>query len=104
ATKGIDAVYIGPADLALSLGLPPSLESDSQDHADAIRTIRTACRSANIGAGIQCSDGDVAFQRIEEGFTMVTVAKDSSLVMAAARKELRTAKNMDPATYVQQYA
>lgn len=103
-TDGIDAIYVGPADLALSLGLPPALESEDREHATAIERIRDQCQKAGIGAGIQCSNGTAALERVAAGFNMVTVAKDSSLVMAAARKELLGAKGMDSSSYSQHYA
>jgi 4-hydroxy-2-oxoheptanedioate aldolase len=44
ATPGIDGIYIGPADLALSLGLPPSTSVTQDAHIEAVRRIREACR------------------------------------------------------------
>lgn len=92
ATPGVDAIYVGPADLALSLGLAPTLEPTDARHTDAITAIRDACGKAGIAAGIQCSDGAGARSQAEGGFQMVTIAKDSALLQAAVRRELATAQ------------
>jgi 4-hydroxy-2-oxoheptanedioate aldolase len=97
ATPGVDGVYIGPADLAVSMGLSPSFLVDSQDHADAIEHVRTVCRRAGIGAGIHTSGGEQAARRLDQGFDMVTVGTDAALLRAAAAAGLATARGEAPA-------
>lgn len=92
ATPGVDAIYVGPADLALSLGVPPKLEASDPDHVKAIEAIRLACRDAGIAPGIQCNDGDHARREIEAGFQMVTIGKDSGLLSAAVTQQVRSAQ------------
>jgi hypothetical protein len=41
ATPGVDGVLVGPADLAVSLGVPPTTELQPCEHADAMLTIST---------------------------------------------------------------
>ncbi len=83
ATPGLDGIYIGPSDLALSLGLPPSLEIKEGEHAEAVRRIREACHEHGIAAGIHCPSGEWASRHAEAGFDMVTVATDAPLLRAA---------------------
>jgi 4-hydroxy-2-oxoheptanedioate aldolase len=104
ATPGVDAIYVGPADLALSLGLEPKLEATEPRHAEAIAAIQKACTQSGIAAGIQCSDGAAARLQAQAGFQMVTVAKDSALLQAAVRRELRVARGGDAATGVGSYS
>ncbi len=92
ATPGVDGVYIGPADLAVSLGLAPSLEIQEGEHAEAIRRIREACREASIAAGIHSPDGEWARKHAADGFDMVTVATDAALLRNAAGREVATAR------------
>lgn len=103
ATPGLDAIYVGPADLGLSLGTKPTLEPTDPRHVAAIAQIRDACVKGGIAAGIQCSDGTSARRRIEEGFQMVTFAKDSALLQAAVRRELQIARGEDAAGGVGAY-
>lgn len=91
-TPGVDAIYVGPADLALSLGLQPKLEPTEPRHAEAIAAIQRACVDAGITAGIQCTDGASAQKQAEAGFRMLTFAKDSALLQAAVRRELQSAR------------
>src|SRR5215218_798708 len=42
-TPGLDGIYIGPSDLALSLGLTPTLDVKQSEHAEAVERIRDAC-------------------------------------------------------------
>jgi 4-hydroxy-2-oxoheptanedioate aldolase len=92
ATPGIDGIYIGPADLALSLGLPPSTRVTEAAHIKAVRRIREACKKHGITAGMHASSGRWAKQHAEAGFGMVTVASDASLLSDAARRETVAAR------------
>jgi 4-hydroxy-2-oxoheptanedioate aldolase len=92
ATPGLDGIYIGPSDLALSLGLRPSLEIQEGEHADAIQRIREACHEPGIAAGIHSPDGGWAKKHAGDGFDMVTVATDAALLRNAAGREVATAR------------
>lgn len=95
ATPGVDAVYVGPADLALSLGVTPTLDAQDSVHAQAIDEIRRACSAGGIAAGIQCSNGEHARRQIEAGFQMITIGKDSALLQAAIRREVEASQGVD---------
>lgn len=97
ATPGLDAIYVGPADLALALGLPPDLDKDEPEHVRAVRRIRDACRAHGVAPGIQCGSGEAAFRFLEDGFTFVTVTKDSALLTGGVARELAAAHGRGPA-------
>ena len=92
ATPGLDGIYIGPSDLALSLGLPPTLEVAEDEHAEAVRRISEACHERGIAAGIHCPSGEWARRHAEAGFDLVTVATDAPLLRGAALRELTVAR------------
>jgi 4-hydroxy-2-oxoheptanedioate aldolase len=92
ATPGLDGIYIGPSDLALSLGLPPTLDVREEEHAEAIERIREACHRNGIAAGIHSPDGQWARRHAEAGFEIVTVATDAALLRAATLRELDVAR------------
>jgi 4-hydroxy-2-oxoheptanedioate aldolase len=92
ATPGLDGIYIGPSDLALSLGLPPTLEIKEDEHVEAVRRIREACHEHGIAAGIHCPSGEWASRHAEAGFDLVTVATDAPLLREAARRQLTAAR------------
>jgi 4-hydroxy-2-oxoheptanedioate aldolase len=92
ATPGLDGIYIGPSDLALSLGLPPTLEVKEEKHVEAVRRIRESCHEHGIAAGIHSPSGEWAKQHAEAGFDLITVASDAPLLRRAALREMDKAR------------
>jgi 4-hydroxy-2-oxoheptanedioate aldolase len=92
ATPGLDGIYIGPADLAISLGLAPSAYATSSEHAAAVEHIRAACEAAGIASGMHCHSGAEAHARVAQGFQVITVATDSPLLRDSVARELATAR------------
>jgi 4-hydroxy-2-oxoheptanedioate aldolase len=90
-TEGVGAIYVGPSDLALALGLPPAYEHDEPAHQEAIERIREACDRHGIIAGIHCDGGAMAARRVEQGFRMVTVVNDLATLRAGVTAELAAA-------------
>jgi len=72
-TKGIDFVFIGTGDLAVSLGGFPNVGAR---HEEACQAVLAACRGANVPCGIFTMSAEAAAQRRAEGFAFVTVADD----------------------------
>jgi 4-hydroxy-2-oxoheptanedioate aldolase len=95
ATPGLDGIYIGPADLALGLGLPPNLDKTEPEHAAAVEAILASCKRHGIIPGIQCGSGRSANKYAKMGFKLVTFAKDSSLISAAMERELGQAQGIE---------
>lgn len=92
ATPGVDGIYIGPADLALSLGLPPTTKIVENAYVESVRKIRETYKKHGIVAGIHATSGEWARKHAEAGFDMVTVAADASLLEDAARREVAVAR------------
>ncbi len=79
AVPGIDAVYVGPADLSISLGLSPKNNDGEKLFDDALERIVECCNNAGIIAGIH-SAPDLVERRLEQGFSMVTATGDSNVL------------------------
>ena len=92
ATPGLDGIYIGPSDLALSLGLTPTLEIMEGEHAEAVERIREACHQNGIAAAIHSPSGEWARRHAQAGFDLITVASDAPLLRGAASREMSTAR------------
>jgi 4-hydroxy-2-oxoheptanedioate aldolase len=92
ATPGLDGIYIGPADLAVSLGFPPTTIVKEDKHVEAVRHIKEACQERGIAVGIHAASGEWAKKHVEAGFDMVTVATDAALLKNAAHWELAVAR------------
>lgn len=91
STPGLDGIYIGPADLALGLGLQPNLDKTEPEHVAAVEKILKACQKFGIVPGIQCGSGKSARKFAEKGFRFITFTKDSSLLPAAVEREIAVA-------------
>ena len=76
ATEGVDMVFIGSGDLALSLGAAP----DQPEYMAACTAIRRASEAAGVPCGIFTGSLEGARQRRVEGYRMVVVASDIGLV------------------------
>jgi 4-hydroxy-2-oxoheptanedioate aldolase len=87
ATPGISAVYVGPADLSFSLGLPPQNNDDRSEFTEALLRITSACRNAGVVPGIHAS-GALAERRLEQGFRMITVSADVLSMRRGMAEEL----------------
>ena len=87
AVDGVDGCWIGPADLAASMGVDPSTPEGSRAREGAILQVLEACRRTGKIPGIAAgSDGR---HWIELGFLFVTVASDAGYILSGAPETLR---------------
>jgi 4-hydroxy-2-oxoheptanedioate aldolase len=91
---GIDAVYVGPADLSLSLGCTPRLDQTDPPVVDAQRKIAAACRRHGVMAGLHTGAIAYAQKMIAEGYRFVTLASDSRFMAAKAGEEVAGLRKM----------
>jgi 4-hydroxy-2-oxoheptanedioate aldolase len=93
STPGVDAAYIGPADLAYALDVPHT-GGDNNDpkHVETVAQIAAACKKHGIAVGIHTSSLEYTKRFLNQGFQMVTLGGDSGFMARLARKELREAR------------
>jgi len=89
SVPGIDAIFVGPNDLAASMrskeGRPPSGEAT----AEAMRHILSTCRKHKVAAGLHCYSGEEARHRIEEGWQFVGIASELKMMLNGTALELQ---------------
>ncbi|MBU6334166.1 MAG: hypothetical protein KGS47_07145 [Chloroflexi bacterium] len=95
AVDGVTGCFIGPNDLALSLGLPPGAGGPGSAHEAAIQQVLHACRTTGRAAGKHCFTAAEVVQRIGEGFQFLALASDAALLSGAARAALATVRAGD---------
>lgn len=96
SVPGIDAVYVGPADLSVTLGLPPGNNDDRAEFTEALETIVKGCQNAGVVPGIHATAALVE-KRLEQGFRMITVTSDMLALRGALAADLATARGARPA-------
>ncbi|MCE7988649.1 MAG: hypothetical protein DYG89_46430 [Caldilinea sp. CFX5] len=84
AVPGVDALYFGPFDLCLSLGLNPFQQPHEEVEALYRRAIAISQRQT-IAIGMGVSTSAQLHQRRAEGYTMLGYGTDYHLLVAAAR-------------------
>lgn len=96
ATPGLDGVYVGPSDLRLAVGgRTPNDPAVDEAFDQAVATVARTANEAGIAAGIHTPSGDVAAQRLREGYTFATVASDLVHLEQAAAGHLAAARGDD---------
>lgn len=87
AVKGIDAFFVGPYDLSVSMGMPGQVAAAAVT--GAIARVLAAARSNDIAAGIFAASAEVARQYAAQGFSLIAMGTDGLLLGQAAAAELR---------------
>ena len=97
---GIDAIFIGPNDLAASMGLPLGLDNPHPDHVAAVATVLREGKQRGIPMGIHCGTPEAVVQRIEEGFLWIALSSDAGFLSSAAAGARRFIARHQPAASV----
>ena len=92
STPGLGGIYVGPSDLALSLGLPPRGDTDEPRHVAAVERILAACKRAKVPAGIHTGGLEWSRRRLAMGFDFVTLGSDIGFMMQAVTADLAAAR------------
>jgi 4-hydroxy-2-oxoheptanedioate aldolase len=95
SVPGIDAIYVGPADLSSSLGLKPQNNDGDKLFDDAVAMIAATCHRKGVVPGIHTTAPLVA-KRIEQGYRMITVTSDALAMRASLVADLATARGAAP--------
>jgi 4-hydroxy-2-oxoheptanedioate aldolase len=92
STPGIDAVYVGPADLSLTLGCTPKLDQTEAPVVEALGKILAACKRHGVIAGLHNATSAYALKMVAQGWQFVTLASDSRFLAARAAEEAAAVK------------
>ncbi len=88
AVDGMDVAYIGPSDLALSMGLTSADMFTNADHAAAIAKVLAGAQANGKPAGLPAPTVERARQLIAQGFTMLDYSSDYRILQAAVVEQL----------------
>jgi len=85
SVEGLDAIYIGPSDLSLSLGCRPVFDDVDPKAQQAIEHIVARAKAHGVVAGIHNGRADVARKRVDLGFRFVTLGSDARMLAAGSQ-------------------
>jgi 4-hydroxy-2-oxoheptanedioate aldolase len=89
SVKGLDGVYVGPTDLALSYGKPATLDPTDPEVLALMGEIAKKTRAKGLIAGAHCDGPKAALKRYPEGYQFCTLLNDIRLLAAAAQSAVR---------------
>ena len=90
AIDGVDVLFVGPADLSHSMGIPGQFEEPA--FVAALDRVVAACRAHGKSAGILLRDGASVAASAAQGFSFIGVGSDASFVVAGAKAQLAAAR------------
>jgi 2-keto-3-deoxy-L-rhamnonate aldolase RhmA len=86
AIDGVDVLFVGPADLSHSLGVPGRF--DAPEYLDALESVVRACRASSKAAGILLRSTEAFDRHLELGFRFVGLGSDGAFVSDGARASI----------------
>jgi len=98
SVPGLDAIYVGPADLSNSLGCTPKFDQDEKPVLEAIDVIVSKAKKHKVVAGIHNGTPEYAQRMIDKGFQFVTIASDARLMAAKAQEVVGKMRAAAPPT------
>ena len=91
AVPGLTGLYVGPADLAISLGYGLAQAWSEPAVVDAMVRVATVATAAGLIAGVHAGDGKIGNVMAQRGFRMITLASESQALRRGAAEHLKEA-------------
>lgn len=92
SVSGLDAIYIGPGDLSLTLRGKGGVDLTYPRFMEALETVLAATKKHGVVAGIHTNSPDYALKMIEKGFQFVTVMTDTRLLASISSQIISAVK------------
>ena len=93
AVPGLTGIYVGPADLAISMGVDVGNATTDPDVRAAIGGIHEAASAAGLVPAIHAGNGKVGHTMAQIGFRMITLAAESQALRRGAAAGLEEARS-----------
>jgi len=87
-TPGIDGFYVGPTDLAITMGLEPLLDHPDPRHAAMVQRVVDVARKHGLAAGIHTTGPEEGRRRFDQGFNFCPIGFDVKAIADAAQRAL----------------
>jgi 4-hydroxy-2-oxoheptanedioate aldolase len=84
SVPGIDAIFVGPNDLAASMRGPDGKPPSADETVKVMQQILAACRRNKVAAGVHCFSAEEALRRIEEGWQFIAINSELKMMVDGA--------------------
>jgi len=85
STKGLDGIYVGPADLNFSYTNEPNFDIEDNPVFEKIKYIANQSKKNNIFAGIHVGSSKYALKMIDLGYQFISVLNESKIMSEGAK-------------------
>lgn len=92
AVPGLSGLYVGPADLAISMGYGPTEAWTDQAMADAMKRIEVAASAHGLVSGIHAGTGKLGKTAAHWSFRMITLTSESQALRRGVTEHLDEAQ------------
>jgi 2-keto-3-deoxy-L-rhamnonate aldolase RhmA len=82
AIPNVDALFVGPNDLSIAMGLPGQM--DAPPVIEAIEQVMAACARHGVAAAIQANDIGYGTHWVEKGMQILSYGSEAALLVSAA--------------------
>lgn len=90
-TDGIDAIFVGPYDLTLSLGV--FRQFDSSKYLKAVEKVVSTCEAHDVAPGLLAIAGPMD-RIVEQGFKLISLGGDLGFLVQNVTKALKDARSV----------
>jgi len=90
-TDGIDAIFVGPYDLSMSLGV--FRQFDNEKYLKAVEKIVSTCEKHNVAPGLLAPTGSIE-KMVQQRFTLISLGGDLNMLTQTVATSLKTAKDV----------
>ena len=90
AIDGVDVLFVGPADLSHSMGIPGEITNPA--FIEALETVSAACREHSKAAGILLRGAAEVGRHVDMGFRFLGIGSDGGWVRDGARATVSAAR------------
>jgi len=84
SVEGVDAYFIGPSDLAISMGIKPGLDQTNPDHVAAITKVIEAGKKHGVPGGLHVGSAEAVNERIAQGCQFIALSSDEGFLRGGA--------------------
>jgi 4-hydroxy-2-oxoheptanedioate aldolase len=81
SVPGIDAIFVGPNDLAASMRSKEGRPASGEETNRVMKHILATCRKHKVAPGLHCGSAEEALLRIEEGWQFLAVGSELKMML-----------------------